>query len=40
MSWVIGNLENALNTWNDVCCKGWLSRPLLLQWQVGSLVAD
>ena len=24
----------------DVCCKGWLSKPLLLQRQVGSLVAD
>ena len=40
MSWVTENLETALNTWKDVCCKGWLSKPLLLQRQVGSLVAD
>ena len=30
----------SINRYNDVCCKGWLSRPLLLQRQNGSLVAD
>ncbi|MDD4415041.1 MAG: hypothetical protein PHR14_10975 [Oscillospiraceae bacterium] len=39
-NWIVDNLNNALETWNDVCCKGWLSRPLLLQRQNGSFVAD
>ena len=36
----ITKLNMLFNECNDVCCKGWLSRPLLLQRQNGSFVAD